>query len=182
MCAAPGGKAAHILELQPGLKELVAVDNDAKRMERVGETMSRLQLNANLIVGDGSQPADWWDGQPFERILLDAPCSATGVIRRHPDIKILRRSEDIDGLAAQQKAILDAVWPLLATGGVLVYATCSILKQENEAQMMAFLAAHPDAEDYPIVADWGRPCAVGRQILSGELGMDGFYYARLRKR
>ena len=181
VCAAPGGKTAHILESQPQLKELVAVDIDPSRMQRVSENLERLGLLAKLVVGDAANPASWWDGQPFDRILLDAPCSALGVIRRHPDIKLLRRAEDIQQLQALQKSILQAVWPLLAPGGVMVYATCSILKQENEQQVKAFLAEHSDAVELPINADWGDAGAYGRQILTGESAMDGFYYARISK-
>ncbi|MDP2904369.1 MAG: 16S rRNA (cytosine(967)-C(5))-methyltransferase RsmB [Methylovulum sp.] len=181
VCAAPGGKTAHLLEQQPLLKELVAVDNDASRMQRVNENLQRLQLSATLIVGDGANPGDWWDGQQFDRILLDAPCSALGVIRRHPDIKLLRRAEDIEPLQRLQSNILAAIWPLLASGGLLVYATCSILKQENELQIQTFLAQHPDAVEHPISANWGTAGNIGRQILTGDFAMDGFYYARLRK-
>lgn len=182
VCAAPGGKAAHILESQPQLKELVAVDIDASRMQRVSENLRRLKLEASLLVADAANPEAWWDGQPFERILLDAPCSALGVVRRHPDIKLLRRPEDIASLQSLQKHILDAVWPLLASGGVLLYATCSILKQENERQIQAFLAAHGDAAQLPIEASWGSGREFGRQIFTGESAMDGFYYARIIKR
>jgi len=181
VCAAPGGKAAHILESQPQLQELVAVDIDESRMQRVGENCRRLNLQAKLVVGDAANPSSWWDGKSFDRILLDAPCSALGVIRRHPDIKLLRRAEDIGQLQALQQAILKAVWPLLAPGGLLLYATCSILKQENEQQVQAFLAEHRDAVELPINADWGIAGACGRQILTGESAMDGFYYARIGK-
>jgi 16S rRNA (cytosine967-C5)-methyltransferase len=181
VCAAPGGKAAHILEHQPQLKELVAVDVDASRLQRVIDTLQRLKLPAKLVVGDAASPQTWWDGQLFDRILLDAPCSALGVIRRHPDIKLLRRAEDIKSLQALQKNILHAVWPLLAPGGIMLYATCSILKQENEQQIDAFLAEHPDAVEFTIDAAWGIADSYGRQILTGESAMDGFYYARLGK-
>lgn len=181
VCAAPGGKTAHILENQPQLKELVAVDIDAQRLAKVAENLARLQKSAKLIHADASDTATWWDGQPFERILLDAPCSATGVIRRHPDIKLLRRESDIPALQDLQQALLEAIWPLLAPGGTLLYATCSILPQENANQLHTFLAHHGDAEEWPINADWGLAQTVGRQILTGEAGMDGFYYARLRK-
>ena len=181
VCAAPGGKAAHILEHQPQTQELVAVDIDAARMLRVSDTLQRLKLPATLVVGDAAKPQDWWDGRLFERILLDAPCSALGVIRRHPDIKLLRRADDILPLQALQQSILRAVWPLLAPGGVMVYATCSILKQENEQQIAAFLAAHPDAVELPIDATWGVAGSHGRQIMTGESAMDGFYYARIGK-
>jgi 16S rRNA (cytosine967-C5)-methyltransferase len=181
VCAAPGGKAAHILEHQPQLKELVAVDIDESRMQRVTENLGRLRLPATLMVGDAANPQDWWDGQLFDRILLDAPCSALGVIRRHPDIKLLRRAEDIKPLQALQKNILHAVWPLLAPGGIMLYATCSILKQENEQQIDAFLAEHPDAVELPIDAAWGFAGSHGRQIMTGESAMDSFYYARIGK-
>ncbi|MDD5277513.1 MAG: 16S rRNA (cytosine(967)-C(5))-methyltransferase RsmB [Methylovulum sp.] len=182
VCAAPGGKTAHILETQPHLSALVAVDIDTARMQRVRDNLQRLQLSATLLVGDAAKPLDWWDGQLFDRILLDAPCSATGVIRRHPDIKLLRRAEDIAQLQILQKSILEAVWPLLAPGGLLLYATCSVLKQENEQQVLAFLAAHSDAFIELFSGDWGRVGTYGRQILPGDQGMDGFYYARLGKR
>ncbi len=182
VCAAPGGKAAHILEHQPQLKELVAVDIDSTRLLRVNDTLQRLKLAATLIAGDAQAPQDWWDGQLFERILLDAPCSALGVIRRHPDIKLLRRADDIEALQALQQNILHAIWPLLAPGGLLVYATCSILKQENEQQIAAFLATHADAKEVIIEdADWGIATIHGRQIITGTSAMDGFYYARLVK-
>jgi 16S rRNA (cytosine967-C5)-methyltransferase len=182
VCAAPGGKAAHILEHQPQLKELVAVDIDSTRLLRVNDTLQRLKLTATLIAGDAQAPQDWWDGQLFERILLDAPCSALGVIRRHPDIKLLRRADDIEVLQALQQNILHAIWPLLGPGGLLVYATCSILKQENEQQIAAFLATHADAKEVIIEdADWGIATIHGRQIITGTSAMDGFYYARLVK-
>jgi len=181
VCAAPGGKTAHILETQPQLKELVAVDIDENRMQRVGENLQRLKLQAKLLVGDAANPSGWWDGKPFDRILLDAPCSALGVIRRHPDIKLLRRAEDIGQLQALQKSILQAVWPLLTPGGLLLYATCSVLKQENEQQVRAFLAEHSDAVELPINTDWGVAGVCGRQIITGESAMDGFYYARISK-
>ena len=181
VCAAPGGKTVHILERQPHLKELVAVDIDAARLARVQENLQRLNVSAQLVVGDATQPADWWDGQLFDRILLDAPCSALGVIRRHPDIKILRKPDDIVALQALQKTILAATWPLLAPGGLLLYATCSILKQENEQQVEAFLATHDDAVELPIDAKWGIVGQRGRQILTGTLAMDGFYYALIKK-
>jgi 16S rRNA (cytosine967-C5)-methyltransferase len=193
VCAAPGGKTAHILESAVGRNDratagasvsselLVAVDIDEFRMQRVRENLQRLDLQAKLVIGDATNPKDWWDGKPFDRILLDAPCSALGVIRRHPDIKILRRAEDICQLQALQKSILRAVWPLLAPGGLLLYATCSILKQENEQQVQAFLAEHADAVEQPFKADWGIAGICGRQILTGESAMDGFYYALLSK-
>jgi 16S rRNA (cytosine967-C5)-methyltransferase len=181
VCAAPGGKAANILEHQPKVRELVAVDIDKLRLQRVNDNFQRLKLSAKLIVGDASKPEDWWDGQLFDRILLDVPCSALGVIRRHPDIKLLRRAEDISTLQVLQQRIMTAVWPLLAPGGIMLYATCSILKQENEQQIEAFLATNANAIEVPINADWGLVRRYGRQILTGESAMDGFYYALIRK-
>lgn len=183
VCAAPGGKTAHIAEMEPNLAALAAVDIDANRMTRVRENLERIGKQAELMIADAACPDQWWDGREFDRILLDAPCSATGVIRRHPDIKLLRREEDIGALVQQQSAILNAVWPMLKPGGILVYATCSMLKRENAGQIEAFLAAHEDAGDLPIIsADWGCAQLHGRQILTGDDGMDGFYYARLYKR
>lgn len=180
-CAAPGGKTAHILETCPAPVELHAVDLDAARVERVRETLARLELQARCIAGDALDPAAWWDGSPYDRILLDAPCSATGVIRRHPDIKLLRRADDIEALAARQTRMLNALWPLLKPGGTLIYVTCSVLKRENELPLGEFLETHPDAQDHVIPPGWGRECAVGRQIFPGEAAMDGFYYARIIK-
>lgn len=180
-CAAPGGKTLHLLQAQPGLAELVALDNDATRLERVRQNLTRAGLDAQLLQGDASQPTNWWDGQTFDRILLDAPCSATGVIRRHPDIKLLRQADDLPRLAATQAQILDALWPLLKSGGMLLYATCSVLKMENELQIQQFLARHPDARCPPVTAQWGLEQAVGRQILPGMGGMDGFFYAPIYK-
>jgi 16S rRNA (cytosine967-C5)-methyltransferase len=180
-CAAPGGKTGHLLESAPDL-DLTALDRDATRLERVRETLTRLQANARLVVGDAAHPAAWWDGVPYDRILVDAPCSATGVIRRHPDIKLLRRERDIAALAEAQQTMLNNLWSLLRPDGRLVYATCSVLRQENEKVVATFLTAHPDARESPITADWGRALSRGRQILPGEAGMDGFYYAVLVKR
>lgn len=180
-CAAPGGKTGHLLECAPDL-ELTALDQDASRLEQVRDNLRRLRLTARLAVGDAQRPADWWDGIPYDRILVDAPCSATGVIRRHPDIKLLRRESDIAALATRQGRILASLWPLLRPGGRLLYTTCSVLRQENEHVIAAFLATHPDAGEQPIAADWGRALPHGRQILPGENGMDGFYYASLLRR
>lgn len=186
VCAAPGGKTAHILET--AAVDLVALDIDAQRLARVRDTLARLGQQARLIAGDAARPADWWDGRPFDRILLDAPCSATGVIRRHPDIKLLRQAADIPRLAATQALILDSVWPLLKPGGILLYATCSVLPAENTAQITAFLQRQPDAvcRDWPLA--WGRVQPAGAQLLPGDGGgddgsggMDGFYYACLYK-
>ncbi len=179
-CAAPGGKTAHLLECAPDL-DLTALDQDADRLERVRGNLNRLRFDARLVAGDAGQPVDWWDGVPYDRILLDAPCSATGVIRRHPDIKLLRRETDIAALADRQQAMLTGLWPLLVPGGCLLYATCSVLRRENEQVVAAFLAAQPEAQERAITADWGRALAHGRQILPGETRMDGFYYAVLVK-
>ena len=179
-CAAPGGKTGHLLECAPDL-DLTALDCDTARLERVRDTLARLRLSARLIAGDARRPEDWWDGALYDRILLDAPCSATGVIRRHPDIKLLRRESDIAALAARQEALLAGLWPLLRPGGRLLYVTCSALRAENERVVAVFLAAHADAREQPIMADWGRALPRGRQILPGEGGMDGFYYAVLYK-
>jgi len=180
-CAAPGGKTAHLLELQPKINKLIAVDRDHTRLLRVTETLKRLNLSAKLITADVADTATWWDGQLFDRILLDAPCSASGVIRRHPDIRLLRRETDIPPLAAIQAKILAAIWPLLTIGGHLLYATCSIFRQENEEVVSNFLANEKTAAEIKIQAEWGIACPVGRQILPGQLNMDGFYYALLKK-
>ncbi|MER2491149.1 16S rRNA (cytosine(967)-C(5))-methyltransferase RsmB [Catenovulum sediminis] len=179
-CAAPGGKSAHILELANDIK-LDALDIDEKRLTRVADTLNRLQMKACLIAGDASKPENWWDGQQYDRILLDAPCSATGVIRRHPDILYLRREDDIAQLADLQKSILQCMWPLLKPGGTLLYATCSVLPQENKQQITTFLGNHPDAELIPIFTTESIDDP-GWQILPGSQNMDGFYYARLRKK
>ena len=180
-CAAPGGKTAHILERQPQLAELVALDLSPDRLQRVTENLQRLGHHATTIAGDASQPATWWDQRPFDRILLDAPCSASGVIRRHPDIKLLRRASDLAPLVKLQAEILAALWPLLKSGGTLLYATCSVLQQENSQQIQRFLATCSDARLVPINATWGRDQQAGRQILPGEEGMDGFFYACIHK-
>ncbi|MCK5728543.1 MAG: 16S rRNA (cytosine(967)-C(5))-methyltransferase RsmB [Methylococcales bacterium] len=181
LCAAPGGKTAAILELEPSIK-MTAVDIEEKRLQRIRENLQRLKLSATLITADASDPKTWWDGIFFDRILVDVPCSALGVIRHHPDIKVLRRESDINVLVQQQADILEAAWHLLTVGGVLLYATCSLLKQENQNQIETFLKNHPDSFEIPIEADWGTPQTVGRQILTGDQAMDGFYYARLGKK
>ena len=181
-CAAPGGKTAHILERGAGVVEVVALDDDRRRITDLRRTLARLGLTAQIQLGDGGEPDTWWDGRPFDRILLDAPCSGTGVIRRHPDIKVLRRPDDIEAMASRQSAMLDALWPLLVRGGRLLYATCSILPRENESVIGHFLAERADAEVVRIDAAWGRPARYGRQILPGDDAMDGFFYAALAKR
>ena len=160
----------------PTIDELLALDLDPRRLEVVGENLRRLGLSATLAVADAGETAEWWDGRPFERILLDAPCSALGVVRRHPDIKVLRRSADIGELARRQERLLRSLWVTLARGGRLVYATCTVTREENRAQVEAFLAATPDADL------WASADGVGRQILPGEANMDGFYYACFDKR
>lgn len=179
-CAAPGGKTAHLVEMAPGAA-VVALDRSPGRLLRVSDNLTRLGLAAEVVAGDAEDPATWWDGAPFQRILLDAPCSATGVIRRHPDIKVLRRAADIPDLARGQQRLLAALWPLLAQGGRLLYATCSVLPQENSDVVRGFLARHPEARQVPLPTAWGHPAAAGRQILPGEDDMDGFYYALLHK-
>lgn len=178
-CAAPGGKTGHLLEICSDI-ELIALDIEKKRLLRVEENLARLGLKARLIAADAASQA-WWDGTPFDRILLDAPCSASGVIRRHPDIKLLRQSEDIPRLVTLQAAILETLWPMLRPGGVLVYATCSVLPRENAGQLANFLANHDDAKERPVEAGWGRRAGVGRQILPDQDRMDGFYYACIEK-
>ncbi|MCF7221561.1 16S rRNA (cytosine(967)-C(5))-methyltransferase RsmB [Marilutibacter chinensis] len=185
-CAAPGGKAAHLLEREPSLR-LTALDVDARRLERVRETLRRLHPDletgpdVRLLAADATAVADWWDGVPFDAVLLDAPCSATGIVRRQPDVRLHRRAADVDALVAVQAQLLDALWTTLRPGGVLVYATCSILKAENASQVEAFLARTPDARAEPLPAHLGHASGPGRQRLPGEDGGDGFFYARLRK-
>lgn len=181
LCAAPGGKTAAILERQPALHSMLAVDIDTQRLERVSENLQRLNLTADILAADACQTANWAGNRKFERILLDAPCSGFGVIRRHPDIKLLRRESDIAALQTLQAEILHAAWQLLAPGGILLYATCSVLKQENEWQIADFLERHQDATEIIIDEKWGETRTHGRQILTGSLQMDGFYYAKLAK-
>ena len=179
-CAAPGGKSAHILERTTGLAQLIALDSEASRLTRMTENLQRLQLHANLVCADAAELDSWWDGNCFDRILLDAPCSATGVIRRHPDIRWLRKSADIEVLQALQYKILTNLWRTLKPGGTLVYATCSVLPAENTGQISRFLQEHSEAQLQAIQP--GETIEQpGRQILPGEQQMDGFYYARLLK-
>ncbi len=183
-CCAPGGKTCHLLELN---KEITvdALDTDSVRLERVGENLQRLGLTANVLCGDATEPKSWFPGKPYKHILLDAPCSATGVIRRHPDIKLLRKAEDIEALAQLQQKILQAIWPLLKPGGTLLYATCSIMPQENHLQIEHFLSATPDAKLLPIEGQWGRDTGFGKQIFPGASGHltsgDGFFYSLMTK-
>jgi 16S rRNA (cytosine967-C5)-methyltransferase len=181
LCAAPGGKTCHILERYKSLGSLLAVEVDAQRMQRVSENLQRLKLEAELKVADARAYQQWWDGVTFDRILIDAPCSASGVIRRHPDIKTLRRASDIAQLVELQAGILSSAWQMLAVGGELLYITCSVFRDENEQQIALFLARHNDAVELAIQVDWGQPCRHGRQLLPGEQDADGFYFCRLQK-
>ncbi len=178
-CCAPGGKTCHILELEPAA-EVTALDKDPKRLLRVEENLARLGLKANVIAADASQPNSWWQGQLFDRILLDVPCSASGVIRRHPDIRWLRKKADIAALAEVQQRILQQCWALLAPGGCLLYATCSVLPEENSMQIARFLQQHSDAR-LDILPQQHADQPFGWQLLPGEQDMDGFFYARLFK-
>lgn len=180
-CCAPGGKTCHLLEAESGLAHVVAIDLEAKRLTRVRENLDRLQLDAELIACDARDTASWWDGKPFQRILLDAPCSATGVIRRHPDIKLTRQADDIPALASLQGELLDALWPTLEVGGMLLYATCSSLPTENTEVIDAFLARTPGARELDLATEAGLRQPHGRQLLAQEGGHDGFYYAKLIK-
>lgn len=177
-CAAPGGKTAHILERAD--VDLVALDNDAARLELVQSNLSRLHLSAKLVCGDAANPAAWWDDTPYARILADVPCSASGVVRRHPDIKWLRRAEDIRSFADRQQAILDALWPLLATDGKLLYATCSVFREENHEQIEHFLTRHRDARRLTLPGPHTNAQQLAGQILPDEQH-DGFFYALLQK-
>lgn len=206
-CAAPGGKTCHLLELQPGIEELVAVDVSKERLARVRDNLQRLGLAATVVAGDAAEPAAWWDGRAFDKILLDVPCSATGVIRRHPDIKLLRRADDIAALAERQRQLLERAWSMLKPGGRLVYASCSVLRAETTEVVAAFLRSNPDARD-TTAADLqalglsfagagsgpGQPIAPGTgsiglpagvdaagEAVAGTGGLDGFYYAGLEK-
>ncbi|HWV14759.1 MAG TPA: 16S rRNA (cytosine(967)-C(5))-methyltransferase RsmB [Cellvibrio sp.] len=179
-CSAPGGKTGHMLEREPSL-EVLALDADERRLARVRENLLRLNVQATVCSGDASQPESWWDGKLFDRILLDAPCSATGIIRRHPDIKILRTPEELDRLAKLQLQLLNKLWPLLKPGGILLYATCSIMPKENTHIIESFVNRHPDAICDELAPDWGLAQAYGRQLLPQSTAHDGFYYARLRK-
>jgi 16S rRNA (cytosine967-C5)-methyltransferase len=181
-CAAPGGKTAHLLELAD--LDLLALDSDAQRLARVGDTLRRLRLQAELKAGDASQPAVWWDGRPFDAIVLDAPCSASGIVRRHPDIRWLRRASDLPALAALQARLLDALWPLLKPGGRLLYVTCSVFECEGQAQIDAFLQRHgaggaalqPASPGHLLTVPDNRADGVGDEVLH-----DGFYLALIRK-
>ncbi len=188
-CAAPGGKTCHLLERVDNQARLFALEKEPERIERLSENLYRLDLTADIEVGDASAPDDWWNGELFDQILLDAPCSATGIIRRHPDIKWHRTPEDIEALVILQDEILTALWNTLKPGGTLLYATCSVLPQENSEQVKQFLDKTPNASETPLTVDWGMTpnSGIGRQILPGNQAeqahsnMDGFYYALLQK-
>ncbi len=179
-CAAPGGKTAHLLESCPDI-ELTAIDRQASRVVQIHENLDRLGLKAEVQTADAAKVESWWNGQLFNKILLDAPCSASGVIRRHPEIKWLRSKEQIETVTQDQASLLDALWPLLKAGGMLVYATCSIFDCENGSQIQKFLERHPDASVEIPAVEWGLVGSFGRQILPGEAQMDGFFYAVLHK-
>ena len=186
-CAAPGGKSGHLLEIGGDGLSLVCVDSDESRTLRITENLKRIGRNATIIAADASNPEEWWDKEPFDAILLDAPCSASGVIRRHPDIKLLRRESDLSSLAALQRKLLEGLWPTLAPGGTLLYATCSVLAAENDEVTEQFLADHTDAIENDVlpnnnIRDLMRRKVCGYQILPGSAGMDGFYFAALRKK
>jgi 16S rRNA (cytosine967-C5)-methyltransferase len=185
-CAAPGGKTGHLLELAEEGAALTAIDIDEERLRGVRENLKRLRLDATVVCADASNPQAWWDGNAFDRILLDAPCSATGVIRRHPDIRLLRRQSDIAGMAQQQREMLEGLWPLLAPGGRLLYVTCSVLRQENELLVEGFAGRHTDLSESSVLPNYNirdlmRRRSWGYQVLPGNAGLDGFYFACLEK-
>ncbi len=182
LCAAPGGKSCHLLETSPQIKLLVTVELSASRMLRVEENLARLQLTADCVVSDARTLASQYENGYFDRILIDAPCSASGVIRRHPDIKSLRRETDPDALCELQAEILANAWPLLAVGGQLLYVTCSVFRQENQQQIERFLANNADAKVLELDVEWGLSCSVGRQLLPGDNDADGFYFCLLKKK
>ena len=180
-CAAPGGKTAGILERAENRLDLLALDNAPARLKSIRDTLARLGLSAEVALGDAAEPRGSWTAKPFDRILLDVPCSATGVIRRHPDIKWLRRNTDIPALCALQDRILDAAWPLLVPGGRLLYATCSLIAEENQHRIAAFLERHPDARECPIASSRGRALSHGIQLLPQDGANDGFYFALIER-
>lgn len=180
-CAAPGGKTCHILELEQGLKKIVALELDADRAQKIQENLYRLKLHADMVLGDASNTKAWWDGHTFDRILIDAPCTASGVIRRHPESKQKRQPEDIAAIAKKQLQILQALWQCLKPGGTLVYATCSIFKQENEDVIAAFMASNPDAEHQTLNLGCGESRPFGVQLFPMNNSHDGFYYAKMTK-
>ena len=181
ICAAPGGKSCHILERETQLEELVSADVEPRRLQKVQDNLTRLQLQATLLTADGANPPEALQASSFDKILVDAPCSASGVIRRHPDVKLLRREADLQQFAEQQLAILAGVWPLLKEGGTLLYATCSVFEEENSAVVARFIASASNAKVQIPQAAWGVQCSHGRQILPSENGPDGLFYALIQK-
>ena len=177
-CAAPGGKTAHLLERAD--VEVLALDNDALRLARVRDNLARLRLEARLACADALDLPAWWDGKPYSHVLADVPCSASGVVRRHPDIKWLRRPEDIAAFAARQRDILEALWQVIGTGGKLLYATCSVFHEENQAQIESFLERRPDAQRVTLPGPHTNAQQLAGQIVPDE-NHDGFFYALLQK-
>ena len=181
-CAAPGGKTCHILESECALTSLLALDRASGRVNKIKDNLTRLHLEATTLCADVNSLSTWWDGKKFDRILLDAPCSATGVVRRHPDIKLLRTPENVLSLQKNQQELLNSLWPCLKKGGLLLYTTCSLLRQENEFIIDEFLQCTDNAKYEGVAADWGVECRYGRQLLTGANdGPDGFFYSLLRK-
>jgi len=180
-CAAPGGKAMHLLQQHQAL-QLDVLDSSGPRLDRLRQNLQRIGAEARVLVGDAAAPAGWFDGDRYDAILADVPCSASGVLRRHPDIRLLRRESDIMPLLATQRQIIDALWQLLKPGGSMLYCTCSIFREENEIQIGSFLERHADCRETSLAgAGWGEAVSVGRQILTGSDNMDGFYYALLKR-
>jgi 16S rRNA (cytosine967-C5)-methyltransferase len=177
-CAAPGGKTCHLLEIKSRQLSITSLDSP-DRIEKIKENLVRLELDANVIAGDATRPSSWWDRNPFDCIIVDAPCSGTGVIRRHPDIRINRRQSDIIKFSLRQFSLLQALWPLLRPGGRLVYITCSILPPENDDVIKQFVESAPDAKVITIPLNVGVPTGYGRQLLPQSDGSDGFFYAAL---
>ncbi len=180
-CAAPGGKTAHIAETQSDLRSLLAIDKDAERLEKVKQNLVRLNLHGSALHADASKPEKWWKNNFFDRILVDAPCSGTGVIRRHPDIKLLRNDADIEKVSRLQTSLLFGLWPTLKKGGILLYSTCSVMPIENDKVISNFLQEIKSARLRPIKCDWGLETVSGRQLFPTLNGHDGFYYALLQK-
>ncbi|MBT5485489.1 MAG: 16S rRNA (cytosine(967)-C(5))-methyltransferase, partial [Gammaproteobacteria bacterium] len=178
---APGGKTCAMLERVSGQLDMLALDNNEERLQRVSENLDRLKLKAKITCANAVDTESWWDGQPFDAILLDAPCSATGVIRRHPDIKLLRHAKDISRLNLLQQELLVALWPCLKKGGKLLYSTCSVLRAENEQQVSTFIEVTKDAKAIPTSHPLASNCSIGMQFLPGNDNLDGFYYALLEK-
>ena len=180
-CAAPGGKTAHLLQTYENIK-LDALDISESRLQRLHQNLRRIDKAARVLVGDAASPETWFDGNNYDCILVDLPCSASGVMRRHPDIKLLRRESDIMPLLEHQRKILDALWPLLNPGGKMLYCTCSVFKDENENQISKFLERHADCDEIKLNdVDWGEARPYGRQILTGNDNMDGFFYGLLTR-